>query len=226
MKSSLFFVLIVIVTTLVSTVSVSAETWTTNSGSSSTGSVTKASVDTDWSLLVDSITSIDDAHIVVEFNQEIITESVRVRITRQDDDSNVRIESFTWTQDPQSINIILSDILEPDTSYKMTIISAISQEWVIIKDGADGLKEFTTPEDLAKFAPVELNAPTNPNAVIVTGTGIEVKKVEVKAEEVPAQVKNPSETAVELPLSWMDSTIFFLLASILALGLILRKKRV
>lgn len=226
MKSSLFFVLFALVISLVSTVSVSAETWTTNSGSSSTGSVTKVSVDSDGSLLVDSITSVDDAHIVVEFNQEIITESVRVRITRQDDDSNVRIESFTGTQDPKSINIILSDILEPDTSYKMTIISAISQEGVIIKDGADGLKEFTTPENLAKFAPVELNAPTNPNAVIVTGTGIEPKKVEVKTEVVPAEVKNPSETAVELPLSWMDSTIFLLVASILALGLILRKKRI
>jgi hypothetical protein len=30
----------------------------------------------------------------------------------------------------------------------MTIVSAISDLGIIIKDGADGIKEFTTPESL------------------------------------------------------------------------------
>ncbi len=184
-------------------------TWTNNEVSSSNS--------IENPLLIDSITTPDDAHIILKFNQSIIWESVRVRIVKQSDESNVRIESFTWGETPDSIEIVLSDILEADTSYKMTIISAISDGWVIIKDGADGLKEFTTPVNLARFAPeIVLNAPSNPNAVIIAGTGNTVTK-EVKP--------SPSETTEELPLTGVDSTIFIIIAAIIGLFVILRRRQ-
>lgn len=176
-------------------------------------------------LLVESITTPDDAHIILQFNQPIIQESVRARITKQMNESNVRIESFTWGADNQSIQIILSDILEADTAYKMTVISAISDGGIIIKDGADGLKEFTTPKDLARFAPeIVLNAPNNPNAVVITATGGE--NTQASSGVVTEEPKLVSETAEELPLTGIDTTLFVIIASVLAFILIVRRRQV
>jgi hypothetical protein len=181
-------------------------------------------------LLVDSIKAIDDMHIALKFNQDIIKESVRVRITKQSDESNVRIGSFSGMQDKNTISIILSDILEPTTAYKLTIISAISDNGVIIKDGADGLKEFTTQEDLPKFITestpeIEFNAPTNPNAVMIeskkdTKTGSENPNLESVVQV------NSVETVEELPLTGIDTTIFVIIAGVLWLILIARRRQV
>ncbi len=170
-------------------------------------------------LLVDSIEAIDDMHINLKFNQDIIEESVRVRITKQSDESNVRIGSFSGMQDKNTISIILSDTLEPTTAYKLTIISAISDNGVIIKDGADGLKEFTTQADLPKSVTesspeIELNAPTNPNAVMIESKNDTKTGSENPNPESVVQV-NSVETVEELPLTGVDTTIFVIIAGIL-----------
>ena len=134
---------------------------------------------------MDSIVATDNMHITVTFNQNIIRESVRVRVAKQSDESNIRIESSDEATDTLAMSVTLTDVLEADTAYKMTIISAISEAGVIIKDGADGIKEFTTPVDLVIFAP-ELNAPSNPNAVMideVTATGVETETPEMTPSE-------------------------------------------
>lgn len=215
MKSSLFSVVSAFVLSLVFVWSLSAA-----SGDSTTG----VSLPVENPLLVAEITPVDDSHITLSFNQDIIRESVRVRITKQSDESNVRIESFTGGKDAKSISVTLSDTLETSTSYKMTIISAISDAGIIIKDGADGIKEFTTPTTLKKYS-LTLSAPTNPTAVMATGAKVATGSTGAVLPK-PTDVKvTPSETTKELPLTGVDSTLFVIVAAVLALFIISRRRR-
>jgi hypothetical protein len=216
MKSSLFSVVSAFALSLVFVSSLSA---------ASGDSVTSTSLPAENPLLVAEIMPVDDSHITLVFNQDIIRESVRVRVTKQSDESNVRIESFTGGKDNKSINITLADTIDTSTSYKMTIISAISDAGIIIKDGADGIKEFTTATTLKKYS-LTLSAPTNPTAIMTvaskSGTlssGTTMKPVSAK-KEIP-----PSETTTELPLTGVDSTLFMILAGAIALFIIARRRR-
>lgn len=189
---------------------------------------TEATTQVENPLLLDSIEAIDDMHIVVRFNQNIIPESVRVRIAKQSDESNIRIEKFGTGADALSIIVTLTDALVANTAYKMTIISAISESGIIIKDGADGLKEFTTPTDLVQYVLPELNAPSNPNAVMVTpveSTGSEVATSMQPIETVTDSDMSPSETAEELPLTGVDSTLFLVIAAVLGWLLLFRRRQ-
>jgi hypothetical protein len=214
MKSSLFSVVSAFALSLVLVSSLSAA-----SGDSTTGTI----MPTETPLLVESITPVDDSHITLVFNQDVIRESVRVRVTRQSDESNVRIESFTGGTDAKSISVTLADTLETSTSYKMTIISAISDVGIIIKDGADGVKEFTTPTTLKKYN-LTLNAPTNPTAVMATGSKVATGSTGVVLPK-PTDVVTPSETTDELPLTGVDTTLFAVLALAIALFIISRRRR-
>jgi LPXTG-motif cell wall-anchored protein len=216
MKSSLFSVVFACIASLFLVSTLSAA-----SGDSTTGTT----VSSETPLLVETITAIDDSHITLVFNQDIIRESVRVRITQQSDEQNVRIESFTGGADANSISVTLSDTLQTSTSYKMTIISAISDIGIIIKDGADGIKEFTTPTTLKKYAPT-LNAPSNPTAIIASGSSIGTGSTGAIMKSGESQKDpTPSETTDELPLTGVNSTIFAVLAGAIALLVIARRRR-
>ena len=45
-------------------------------------------------LVVDTVV-VDDAHVDLSFNQDVVLESVRVRITKQSDGANVKIDTIT-----------------------------------------------------------------------------------------------------------------------------------
>ncbi len=218
MKSLLYFVVSALLASLFLMSPLSAAT-----GEDATGAVV---IPVENPLLVETITTVDDSHITLVFNQDIIRESVRVRIAKQSDESGIRIESFTGGADDKSINVSLSDPIETSTSYKMTIISAISDAGIIIKDGADGIKEFTTPTTLKKYN-LALNAPSNPSAVLATGS--QVGSRSSGATMTPTTVKKetpPSDTTAELPLTGIDPTLFVILAAAIALLLISRRQRV
>jgi len=190
----------------------------------------QTSARTELPLLVESILATDDRHITLEFNQNIIRESVRVRISKQSDESNVRIESFSGAVDSNNITIRLTDTLDANTAYKMTIISAISENGIIIRDGADGLKEFVTPIELKRYEPIELNAPNNPNAVMIddptpTQDTVINATTTTTTPVVPSPQPSPSETAEELPLTGMNSLLFIIIAVWLAGVLLLRRKQ-
>lgn len=186
-------------------------------------------------LLVDSIDVVDTRNIILRFNQDIIEESIRVRIMKQEWEENVRISSFTGTENENAINIILSDALESNAAYKLTIISAISDEWVIIQDGADGIKEFTTAEILTKPEwDIELNAPSNPNAISIDTSEIQISSntwdlstapESITVVEPIAQGLTPKK-AEELPLTGIDSKIFIIIAWIIWLILVFRRRQV
>jgi hypothetical protein len=157
-------------------------------------------------LLVTDTTIVDDAHVTIAFNQDVVLESVRVRITKQSDGSNVKIDTITGSLlGKNTVTVNLGDLLEPTTAYKITIVSAISESNVVIKDGADALREFSTPALLKKSTP-EFNAPANPNAVMVkTDTGMNQPTATGKID---TKVPEPKE----LPLTGMNPTIFLLIA--------------
>jgi hypothetical protein len=126
---------------------------------------TTGSSATEAPLILDTITTQDDAHILVSFNQNIVAEAVRVRISKQSDGSNVKVTSVV--EAPKSVLVSLSDILGEGSTYTLTVLSAISEGGVVIKEGADASKEFTTPIPLKKSI-LTFNAPANPNAAIAS----------------------------------------------------------
>lgn len=201
--------------------------WSGSTGSiqeSVTGSTESTSNSTEQELLISAINPIDTQHVELVFNQPVIKESIRARIAKQSDESNVRVESFSWGSDGKTINIILADSLSWSTSYKLTLISAISEEGIIIKDGAYWLKEFTTPKNLKIFEEIVLDAPNNPTAIIAT----EVPTVKTTTDEkkwTGATKTEPAKDAKELPSAWMNPFIFAILAGAIAFIIIMRKRR-
>jgi hypothetical protein len=64
-------------------------------------------------LLLESITVQDDMNILVQFNQKIVSEAVRVRITKQSDGSNISVDKVVSVVDtPMSVLVVLSSVLE------------------------------------------------------------------------------------------------------------------
>lgn len=187
---------------------------------SSTSTELTSSGETESPLILDSITVQDDMHVLVSFNQSIVVEAVRVRITKQSDGSVMKIDKVTSVVDaPKSVLVALSDVLEEWATYTLTVMSAISEGGVVIKEGADALKEFTAPAPLKKSL-VTFNAPSNPNAVIaVVATGsTPTATASGKAST------TPTTDVKELPLTGMNPIIFLIIAGGLALLLISRRK--
>lgn len=190
------------------------------SGAENTENQTGSEIESN--LLLWEVITQDDMHISISFNQNIVPEAVRVGITKQSDGSNVKVDKITGvTNTPESVVIALSDVLEEGATYTITIKSAISESWVVIKEGADAVREFTTPTPLKKSV-IVFNAPPNPNAVVATGsktnTGVST------TEKTWSGTASPSKTATELPLTGMNPLIFLLIAWSLAFILVSRKK--
>jgi methionine-rich copper-binding protein CopC len=186
---------------------------------------TTTTISTEKELTINKIITQDDANITIEFNQNIIPASVRLRLTKQSSGENIKIDSITGSKlSKTSVDIHLSDILEEESSYAITIISAISEDGVVIKDGAQAIKEFSPTVPLKKSLLTTFNAPPNPNAVTVK----ETPQKNIGSSNVINQVI-PTKNEVkwgnqELPLTWMNPILFVILASITALWVLLFKR--
>lgn len=226
MKSFVTGLTLLISLSLISTTGIyAADSWTTTLTWVAQES---SSQTTNKNLLIEKIDPVDTQHIDIVFNQAVIRESVRVRVTKQSDESNVRIDSFTGGENTSIVSVVLAEPLIAGTAYKLTIVSAISDIGIIIKDGADGIKEFTTAENLKTWMP-PLNAPTNTNAIKITSweagtssTGTTLPKTSSGTEK----KESLAETAKELPLSGMNSTLLIILAWFIAWIFLLRRKHV
>lgn len=184
-------------------------------------------------LLLSGITIEDDAHIQLEFTQNIIVDSVRIRIAKQSDGTNIKVESLTGVLNtPSNVFVTLTDLLESDETYTLTLISALSDKWVTITDGTDALSEFIAPNPL-KQSMVVFDAAPNPEATIVTSevappveTTTETAGTEVKVETpVVEPVKETLPENTELPLTGMNPLFFIIISSLIAIGFIIRKKQ-
>jgi LPXTG-motif cell wall-anchored protein len=99
---------------------------------------------------------------------------------------------------------------------------------VIIKDGADALKEFSAPTPLKKSA-IVFNAPSNPAATTATDTTTKTPAINTatitKVIETPKEV-NTGVAGEELPLTGMNSTILLLIAGFVALILLTLRRKI
>ncbi len=194
----------------------------------STWSTTQSS---NW-LLLSGITVDDDMHIRMDFTQNIVIDSVRLRIAKQADGTNIKVESLTGVLDsPKSLMVTLSDVLEAWDAYTMTVISALSDKWVTITEWTDALSEFQAPDPLKKSL-VVFDAAPNPTATIVaTEEKPETMTTDTAGSETTDSAPTTEDDATppvpensELPLTGMNPIIFIILSSLIALGIILRKK--
>jgi LPXTG-motif cell wall-anchored protein len=122
------------------------------------------------------------------------------------------------------VDIKLTDLIEEGSSYTLTIVSAISEDGVVIKDGAQALKEFTPPIPL-KRSLITFNAPSNPNAVIVKDTPAINTPVIITPPVAQTQTGAPEIKDKELPLTGTNPALFAGIALIAALILLLKRKK-
>lgn len=180
----------------------------------------------EWELSVSNIITQDDANIKVEFNDPIIVSSVRLRITKQSSSENIKIDTITGSElDTKSVDVKLSDLLEEGSVYTLTVVSAISEDGVVIKDGAQAIKEFT-PASPLKRSLVTFNAPNNPNAVVVAESKEEITTKEEETQLNPI-FSSGAEVPIkedELPLTGMNPVFFILIACWFSLALLLKRK--
>ncbi len=122
-------------------------------------------------LSLDSISVVDDLHVNVTFSEMVDISTLKLKLTKQSDNSNIKLASLTGSLEGQNdIIITLESELQEGSAYTLTVISAIGENGSVITDGALALRDFITPMPLKKYE-VVLNAPSNPNAVqISTGT--------------------------------------------------------
>lgn len=206
-----------------------AATGDSATGTTATGNTNTSAEASANALLLSGVTVDDDMHIRMDFTQNIVIESVRLRIAKQSDGTNIKIESLTGVLDaPMSVYVNLSDLLQAWESYTMTVISALSDKWVAITEWTDALSEFTAPNPL-KQALVVFNAPSNPTAVTtetVEETPVVEETVETAATTTTATgwETPPIPENSELPLTGMNPMILVILSCIFAFALIMRRK--
>ena len=119
----------IIIKSIISTLIVSLPllTWAAT-GDTATGSA-PVTADQSNMLFLTGITVEDDMHIQMDFTQNIVVESLRIRIAKQSDGTNIKIDSLTGVLDkPMSVYVSLVDTLEAGEAYTMTVISALSDK--------------------------------------------------------------------------------------------------
>ncbi len=169
-------------------------------------------------LSLSTVKVMDDKHIRVVFTEAVDIESITLKITKQTDNSNLRIGSITWVTDaPEAVDVTLDDELVEANSYSVTAIAAVGISGSTITDGALAIKDFATPSPLKK-SQIVLSAPTNPNAVTVKPLSSTTKS---KTQEIPK--KDVPVPTNELPLTGMNP--FLLIAIILPLTYFLLRRR-
>ncbi len=74
-------------------------------------------------------------HVRLDFTENIVIESVRIRIAKQTDGTNIKVESLTGIIDePNATYVTLVDLLEAGEAYTITVISALSDKGVTITE--------------------------------------------------------------------------------------------
>ncbi len=222
MKSYLFYLSLIVFSLVSLPWNIWAESWTVSSSSG-----TNISTGSTNSLLLSGVTVDDDTHINMNFTQNIVIESVRIRIAKQSDGTNIKVDSLTGILDmPKSLSVTLVDLLEAWESYTITIISALSDQWIAITEWSDALSEFTTPKPL-KQSLIVFNAPTNPTAVTSTSIEASVSNPNNNITDVAGSSTDEAEPTIaneELPLTGTNPLIFLIISWILALIIVLRRK--
>ncbi|MBC7503397.1 LPXTG cell wall anchor domain-containing protein [Candidatus Gracilibacteria bacterium] len=219
-RISLIAMMMILQAAVLSTVS--AETGTTTG----TNTPTATTQSSEKPLLLSTVTVSDASHVSLLFNQAIRIDSLRVRIIDQSTNESVKVLSITGALDPMTAVLETSTSLTAGASYVLTITSALSTTDMTIKAGIDSIREFAVPVTVKGAV---LNAPTNPNAVIVaTGTSISPKPTMTQSGTVKSTATGAmviSQDTKSLPATGTPTTVLILLAAVSALALLLMRKR-
>ncbi|MDD2694041.1 MAG: hypothetical protein PHY14_03845 [Candidatus Gracilibacteria bacterium] len=182
------------------------------------------------SLKVTSVDTVDNFRLNVIFSERVNLDTVKLKITKQSDNSTLKIASLTGSiEDSSMVGVNLDTELQEGTAYTLTVISVVAESGAVITDGALAIRDFITPTILQK-SDESLNAPTNPNAVMTTSTGLtpttsglpNLRPVDSTSETATGATPVVPVTE-ELPLTGMNP--FFFLVVILPLAFLLMRKR-
>jgi hypothetical protein len=210
--SRLLYVVAIIVSSLVFSTAMAAET--------ATGIAPTDTTSSPLPLFLDTVEVNTTQALSLGFNQSIRIESIRIRIIDQSTNESIKVSSITGsTMSPNIAVISTSTALVPGGAYVLTITSALSISDQTIKAGVDSIREFTAPMSIA---PPVLNAPPNPTAV-VAATGVTATPKVVVPANTGATV-SPTE-AKALPATGAPTILMFLLAGLLAYGITLLRKK-
>lgn len=196
-------------------------------------------------LVVEQISIASKNQINVVFNDQIDASTIRVSIQNQ-----ITNESFSPSQtriktgNSNIIELLFASDLNTSTTYKLTIISAISKNGKTISAGVDAVKEFITPQDFPKIAtPVisQQNTSQAQNTSSVSGS-VEAINNEWKNQTGNVSGENiwtsqsttddkntpkplPSSNAKELPTTGAEVFIFLIFSIIISSIIIWLKNR-
>lgn len=199
--------------------------WATEESAS--GAVTETTTVASTWFFLSGVTVEDDMHVRLDFTENIVIESVRIRIAKQTDGTNIKVESLTGIIDqPNATYVTLVDLLEAGEAYTITVISALSDKGVTITEWTDALSEFSAPDPL-KESMVVFNAPPNPSATTTESVVEPVEEVEdtTVAADTATTDEPPVPKSEELPLTGMNPIFFLIASAVLAFAIItLRRK--
>ncbi len=102
------------------------------------------------SLAITNVTAQDNKTITLEFSAALGTDPVTVKITKTTDSSDVPVAEVTPdASSPNNVLVKVATVLDANSSYSVTVISAKDAAGNNIQEGVNGVKEFQTPVNLA-----------------------------------------------------------------------------
>jgi len=153
------------------------------------------------SLALSGVTVIDNKTLAVQFNALLGTEPVTVKITKTSDNSDIAVSEIVPDATlKDTVAIKLNTVLDPSSSYSLTVISAKDEAGNNISEGVNGIKEFTTLATLA-------SAPELNSASWATMSGATLPD------------------AKALPATWTKENLIVLAALILSFGIVFIYRR-
>ena len=134
----------------------------TASGATATGIASTPTA----SLAIKDLTVVDDSNISLSFNSDLSNDTVKVKITKTSDNSDVVVGTVTKDEKmANTVNISMVSKLSPSSAYTLTVLSAKDASGNIIQEGVSGLKEFKT------LATLKASALTATGAIDTTSSG-------------------------------------------------------
>lgn len=147
-------------------------------------------------LALSEVTVIDNKTLAVKFNASLWAEPITLKITKTSDNSDVAVlEVVPDATLKDTVAVKLNSVLDPSSSYSLTVISAKDDKGNNISEGVNGIKEFTTLATLA-------SAPELNSASWATMSGATLPD------------------AKALPATWTKENLIVLAALILSFGIV------
>lgn len=175
----------------------------------------------------------DNLHVQVRFSEPVDLLTAKLKLTKQSDNSTLKIASLTGGSQENIIVMNLETELQEGSAYTLTVVSAVGESGSVIRDWALALRDFVTPVPLKQYE-IVVNAPPNPNAVIVgsveTGSVVDTT-VQNTNSTIASSSGAPASTGAnvqipvsqELPLTGMNPLYFLIL--VLPIAFFLTKRR-